>query len=63
MFPGRRAGRYAVVTVQPYFVTIQPFGFIATKVCTQTAQTAVWRVAALGLPCECKAAPRGKVEG
>ncbi|BFK94452.1 hypothetical protein K030075H31_55620 [Blautia producta] len=45
------------------FVTIQPFGFIATKVCTQTAKTAVWRVAASGLPCKCKATPRGTVEG
>ena len=44
-------------------VTIQPFGFIATKTCTQTAKTAVWRVAASGLPCECKATPRGTMEG
>ncbi|QMW79370.1 hypothetical protein E5259_18145 [Blautia producta] len=26
------------------------FRFIATKACTQTAKTAVWRVAASGLP-------------
>ena len=46
-----------------FIVTIQPFGFIATKACTQTAKTAVWRVAASGLPCKCKATPRGTVEG
>ena len=38
-------------------VTIQPFGFIVTKACTQTAKNAVWRVAASGLPCKCKATP------
>ena len=43
-------------------VTIQPFGFIETKASTQAARTAVWRVAASGLPCKCKAAPRGTVE-
>lgn len=27
------------------------------------SKTAVWRVAASGLPCECKATPRGTMEG
>ncbi|ARE64954.1 hypothetical protein A4V09_24460 [Blautia pseudococcoides] len=39
---------------------MQPSGFTATKACTQTAQTAVWREAASGLPCNCKATPRGQ---
>ena len=51
---------------QPPFDVLLLFnltGFIATKTCTQTAKTAVWRVAASGLPCECKATPRGTMEG
>ena len=40
----------------------QPFGFIATKACKQTAKTALWRVAVSGLPCKYQATPRGTVE-
>ena len=51
------------VFIAKCFVTIQPFGFIAAKACTQTAQIAVRRVAAWELPCKRKATPRGTVVG
>ena len=43
-------------------VKIRYYSALATKACTQTAKTAVWRVTVLGLPCKCKATPRGTVE-
>ena len=38
-------------------VTIQPFGFIVTKACTQTAKTQSGAWLPRVLPCKCKATP------
>ncbi|EEG48650.1 hypothetical protein RUMHYD_02471 [Blautia hydrogenotrophica DSM 10507] len=44
-------------------ITVQPFGFTVTNVCTQTAILSVWRLLSSGSHCKCSVTPRGTVSG